>query len=97
MTQDESKSDETDLSPYNKSRKDKGEVVGGGFVILRRGKSSNRIKLNRSDNDGKVKIIDPFEHGNLEGAIEQAKHLAKRYPQSRFSVFQQVFTVEEES
>ncbi len=55
----------------------KGEMIGGGYIIMRRGKTSGRVR-------GAWK---PFEHDSEEAAIRQAKKLAKAYPGERFDVF----------
>ena len=60
----------------------KGELVGGGFFVFRRGKNSNRV-FNYS---GKL----PFEHPTLESATEEAFRLSNLIPNRNFCVFQQV-------
>lgn len=63
----------------------RGEVIGGGFIVLRRGRSLGRVKID-------MKKL-PFEHATLEKANDEARRLAKLFPGSTFSIFQQVISV----
>ncbi len=72
-----------------KSRK--GETVGGGFFVFRRGETSKRI-LFKAKRDGEV--IRPFEHGSLKAAIEEAQRLEADAFNGQFVVLQQVAVVD---
>ncbi|PWJ81559.1 hypothetical protein C7441_11091 [Pseudaminobacter salicylatoxidans] len=54
----------------------KGEVIGGGFFVFRRGDGTNRIRPSQW----------PYEYGSQEAAEEQARILAKSNPGYRFDV-----------
>ncbi|MGB3833726.1 MAG: hypothetical protein WA975_17895 [Mesorhizobium sp.] len=54
----------------------KGEVIGGGYFVFRRGDGTNRIRPSQW----------PYEYGSQEAAEEQAKILAKANPGYRFDV-----------
>lgn len=69
-------------SKWHYARLGRGEVVGGGFFVFRRGETTGRIKVNPA------KL--PFEHGTLEAAQREAKRLAAASPGITFSIFQQV-------
>lgn len=60
----------------------KGEVIGGGFLIFRRGKRTGRVGV-------KMKSL-PFEHGSLESAQTEVERLTKANPGERFVIFQQI-------
>ncbi len=77
--------------PWVKKRAEKGEVVGGGFIVMRREISTNRLKLNtRKHPNGSVMVIEPFEHPTKEAAMKEAKKLSEKYPMAKFTVFEQV-------
>lgn len=83
-------------SEYQKSawalrRAAKGEIIGGGFVVFRRGNHTNRLKLSVSKTSaGHLRVIDPFEHQTLQAAEIEAKRLSEKYPGQTFVVLQQV-------
>lgn len=52
-----------------KSRAERGEVVGGGYVVIRRGDSSGRLR-------GNMKTPFLFEYPTLEAATLEATRLA---------------------
>jgi hypothetical protein len=72
-----------------KSRK--GETVGGGFFVFRRGETSKRI-LFKAKRNGEV--IRPFEHGSLRAAIEEAQRLEADAFNGQFVILQQVAAVD---
>jgi hypothetical protein len=59
-----------------------GEKIGGGFIILRRGRTSKRIKTPWNET--------PFEHPSYEAAEREMKRLAERNEGKEFCVFYQV-------
>jgi hypothetical protein len=61
-----------------------GEVVGGGFFVFRRGKTTGRISRRVH--------VPPYEHGSREAAEAEATRLAVQYPGETFAVFQQITT-----
>jgi hypothetical protein len=65
-----------------RSRADKGETVGGGFIIFRRGRTSGRIKL--------PAIKMPFEHKSFADAKLEMNRLAGLHKGNEFCVFYQV-------
>lgn len=65
-----------------KERTQKGEKIGGGFLVFRRGRKSNRVKPSWC----------PFEHPSAEAAKVQADKLAKENPESSFVVLQVIDT-----
>lgn len=69
-------------------RKAKGEVVGGGWFVFRRGRTSGRIKPARFGKPGTSWY--PFEHASEESAKAEAERLAVLNPGLRFCVFHQV-------
>ena len=68
--------------PLAKKRADDGEVVGGGFVIFRRGRNSKRIHSSRFDT--------PFEYPSFDTAEREMKRLSIENPHVEFCVFYQV-------
>jgi endonuclease YncB( thermonuclease family) len=66
---------------FVKHRADKGEVVGGGYFVFRRGKHTGRVGV-------KAAPI-PFEHGSLESAQTEANRLMALNPGETFKVFVQ--------
>ena len=69
---------------FIRSRKDKGEVVGGGLLIFRRGKKTGRIGIKRN--------AIAFEHGNLMSAQEEVNRLTDENPGEKFVIFMQIST-----
>lgn len=59
----------------------KGEQIGAGYFVFRRGKKTNRIS---------TKSTMPFEHPDLKSAIAEANKLAANNPGERFAVVGQV-------
>lgn len=64
------------------SRKDKGEVVGGGYIVFRRGKRTGRLGIKNGA------II--FEHPSMEAALAEAHRLAILQPAEKFVIFKEV-------
>lgn len=60
----------------------KGEVIGGGFFVFRRGKTTGRVGV-------RLNTI-PFEHGSYESAAQEAKRLSEVSPGEAFSVFEEL-------
>lgn len=71
------------------TRKEKGEMVGGGYFVFRRGRSSGRIKINVEKSP--VGIWLPFEHASVDSAIRQAENLQAMHLNTTFCVLQQVY------
>jgi len=69
---------------FVQSRKDKGEVVGGGLLIFRRGKKTGRIGIKRN--------AIAFEHGNLMSAQAEVDRLKELHPGEKFVIFMQIST-----
>lgn len=67
---------------FIQSRKDKGEVVGGGLLIFRRGKKTGRIGIKRN--------AIAFEHGNLMSAQTEIDRLKELHPGEKFVIFMQI-------
>jgi len=67
---------------WHRNRAEKGEKVGGGFFVFRRGSTTGRIKINPA------KL--PFEHPSLEAALREAKRLTERHPGVGFSVLKEI-------
>ena len=65
-----------------KSRKEKGEVVGGGYIIFRRGKRTGRLGVK------KYAII--FEHPSMDAALAEVERLTILNPGEKFVVFKEV-------
>lgn len=65
------------------TRRERGELVGAGFFVFHRGRTSKRIKLNPRN-------VFPFEHASLELAITEAERLAAANPGMTYAVFQQI-------
>ncbi len=53
-----------------------GEIIGGGFFVVRRGRRTGRICL----------TMCPFEHPSMESAGREAERLARRFPDRQFDV-----------
>lgn len=64
------------------NRAARGEKVGGGFIVFRRHRSTNRVATPAS--------TLPFEHGSFEAAEKEMNKLAKENPGKEFCVFYQV-------
>lgn len=67
---------------WHENRIKRGEVVGGGFFVFRRGVTTGRIKVDPERL--------PFEHATLDVAQAEAVRLAAANPGVIFSVFQEV-------
>jgi hypothetical protein len=64
---------------WHQNRLDRGEVVGGGYIVLRRGRAFGRISIDK----GKL----PFEHATLESAVQECERLAQQHPGCEFNVW----------
>lgn len=60
----------------------KNECIGGGWLVFRRGKRTNRIGV-------KAHPGVPFEHPTEEAAQAEADRMAEKYPGETFSVFRE--------
>jgi hypothetical protein len=60
----------------------KGETIGGGFFVFRRGKHTGRVGVRLG--------TLPFEHGSFESAATEARRLAEISPGETFSVFEEL-------
>jgi hypothetical protein len=58
----------------------KGEQIGGGFFVFRRGTMANRIKPSER----------PFEHPSMESAIAERDRLNEANPHLKYAVFAEV-------
>lgn len=67
---------------WHDARVRRGERVGGGFFVFRRGRTTGRIKIDPTK--------PPYEHASLGDATAEAVRLAKCHPGIEFVVFQQV-------
>lgn len=65
---------------WHEERLARGEVVGGGYIVLRRGRAFGRISIDK----GKL----PFEHGSYDSAMQECVRLAKQHPGVAFDVWQ---------
>ena len=68
------------------SRKGRGELVGGGFFVFRRGRKSRRVKFD-------PKTCIPFEHGTEQSARDEAEKLAAANLGSTYCIFVQMGAV----
>lgn len=64
----------------------KGEEIGGGWFVFRRGKKTGRIG---------VGTTLPFEHPDYEAALTEADRLRKKYPDETFVVLGEVVEEQE--
>ncbi|MBB3608634.1 hypothetical protein [Rhizobium sp. BK602] len=64
----------------------KGETIGGGFFVFRRGEETGRIRPSQW----------PFEYATLPEAIAEAERLAIAYPGFDFIVVGEVHTARAE-
>jgi len=62
----------------------KNEVIGGGFFVFRRGKTTGRIGCGGN--------TLPFEHGSFEAAATEAKRLSEVHPGETFSIFEEAWS-----
>lgn len=67
------------MTNWHKNRIARGEVVGGGYIVLRRGKAFGRISIDK----GKL----PFEHATEESAALEAARLARLHPGVEFNIW----------
>jgi hypothetical protein len=74
------------VSSFLKRRAAKGEVVGGGFIVVRRGDSSGRMRCKVTDG-----FLYPFEWPTREAAETEALRLSQ-HPNAKgsFCVLQQI-------
>lgn len=77
---------------FDKKRADQGEVVGGGFIVFRRGKKWNRVRIQFKD---WMKFFAPFEHATRADAKAEAIRLSLKNPGECFCVFQQVYSTKD--
>lgn len=59
----------------------KGESIGGGYLVIRRGKKTRRVS---------VKTTLPYEHPDLESAEREVVRLQSEHPGEHFQVWEQV-------
>ncbi|MCA8886686.1 MAG: hypothetical protein KDA35_08675 [Hyphomonadaceae bacterium] len=64
-----------------KERTQKGERIGGGFFVFRRGKKSNRVHPGAF----------PFEHCTMMAAINECQRLARANPGETYIVVGQCY------
>lgn len=64
------------------NRKERGETIGGGFLIFRRGKKTNRIGVRAHSL--------PFEHGSYASAFDEVTRLEALHPGEKFCIFQEI-------
>jgi len=67
---------------WHNARVRRGEKVGGGYFVFRRGRTTGRIKINPNK--------PPYEHASLDDATKEATRLAMENHGIDFVVFQQV-------
>lgn len=67
---------------FDKTKARKGETIGGGYFVFRRGDGTNRVRPSQL----------PFEHGSLAEAEDEAKRLSAQRPGYTFDVFARVAT-----
>lgn len=65
---------------WNPKKPRPGEVIGGGYIVARRGGGTNRVRA----------ADWPFEFDNLPDAEAEAAKLAARFPGRVFTVWAQV-------
>lgn len=75
------------------SRKDKGEKIGGGYFVFRRG-SKGRIKVDIEKVISKRWI--PFEHPTFSAAIRETEILQTKHPEANFCILQQIYQTKAE-
>lgn len=71
---------------YDDKRRAKGELVGGGHFVFRRGRKFNRVRF-VVPKGGQVL---PFEHATFALALAECERLAKINPGQKYGVFSQV-------
>lgn len=76
------------VSKLSRRRQTQGEVVGGGYVVFRRGKKWGRIRIKTEA--VKSWFFSPFEWPTEDDAIREADRLSKKHPGEKFCVFKQV-------
>ncbi len=67
-----------------------GEMIGGGWVIFRRGKTTGRIGNPRKNQSGSR---PPFEYPTKQAALIEAERLSDANPTIEYCVFEQVHRV----
>lgn len=55
-----------------------GEQIGGGFIVVKRGRGSGRVRMSQW----------PFEHPSMELAQSEAKRMSAKWPGRTFIVIQ---------
>lgn len=67
------------MQRWHENRVQRGEVVGGGYIVLRRGKAFGRISIDK----GKL----PYEHATEQSALLEAARLSALNPGVEFNVW----------
>jgi hypothetical protein len=62
---------------FNPKKARNGEVIGGGYIVLRRGDDTGRVRP----------PLWPYEHGTYDEAKAEANKLAAAQPGALFQVF----------
>jgi hypothetical protein len=62
---------------FNPKKVRKDEVIGGGYIVLRRGDGTGRVRP----------PLWPYEHGAYDAAKAEANKLAAAQPGAKFDVF----------
>lgn len=57
-----------------------GELIGGGFIVIRRGNRTGRLRVPEW----------PFEHPTLEAAMAECDRLSEAHPGEVFEVYRRV-------
>lgn len=57
-----------------------GEQIGGGYIVVRRGRHSHRLRLPEF----------PFEHPSCEAALTECARLSRAHPNQHFEVWARV-------
>lgn len=67
---------------WHQQRTQSGDVVGGGFFVFRRGRTTGRVKIDPQKM--------PFEYASIEDALYAAREQSRAHRGVTFSIFQQV-------